>query len=655
MSENRRPLMPPQGGGNPPMPPQGGMGRPQGGSPFGGPGSGRGPGGPAGRMMPGEKAKDLKGSLKKLTKMLRSQWLSLIIVCICAILGTIFNTVGPKVSGLATTEIARGFAASIAGTGGIDFDYILNIIITLIILYLISAIMRYLQSFIMTGVTNRLTYTLRKEISEKINRMPLKYFDKVQSGDVLSRITNDVETVSGNLNQSIVQIITSVTTLLGVVIMMLLISPVMTLIAFATLPFTLIITKNVVKISQPHFIGRQKYLGQANGHVEEMYSGHIVVKAFNREDESQQQFDEILDKLYEANWKSQFYSHMMMPLTKFLGNIGYVLICIVGSVLTIAGKIGLGDIQAFTQYMRNFTMPIQQIANISNVLQSTAAAAERVFEFLEEEEEVKDKPDSIDIVDKSFIPNVKGEITFDHVHFGYKPEKIIINDFSIKVEPGKMVAIVGPTGAGKTTIVKLLMRYYDVNSGSIKVDGVDIRDFTRNGLRDMFGMVLQDTWLYNGTIADNIRYGRLDATDEEVRNAAKAAQVHHFVKTLPDGYNMVLGEDATNISQGQKQLLTIARAILSDPKILILDEATSSVDTRTEILIQKAMANLMKGRTSFVIAHRLSTIRDADMILVMREGDIVEVGNHNELMAKGGFYRDLYQSQFEHNQAAATH
>ena len=655
MSENRRPPMPPQGGGNPPMPPQGGMGRPQGGSPFGGPGSGRGPGGPAGRMMPGEKAKDLKGSLKKLTKMLRSQWLSLIIVCICAILGTIFNTVGPKVSGLATTEIARGFAASIAGTGGIDFDYILNIIITLIILYLISAIMRYLQSFIMTGVTNRLTYTLRKEISEKINRMPLKYFDKVQSGDVLSRITNDVETVSGNLNQSIVQIITSVTTLLGVVIMMLLISPVMTLIAFATLPFTLIITKNVVKISQPYFIGRQKYLGQANGHVEEMYSGHIVVKAFNREDESQQQFDEILDKLYEANWKSQFYSHMMMPLTKFLGNIGYVLICIVGSVLTIAGKIGLGDIQAFTQYMRNFTQPIQQIANISNVLQSTAAAAERVFEFLEEEEEVKDKPDSIDIVDKSFIPNVKGEITFDHVHFGYKPEKIIINDFSIKVEPGKMVAIVGPTGAGKTTIVKLLMRYYDVNSGSIKVDGVDIRDFTRNGLRDMFGMVLQDTWLYNGTIADNIRYGRLDATDEEVRNAAKAAQVHHFVKTLPDGYNMVLGEDATNISQGQKQLLTIARAILSDPKILILDEATSSVDTRTEILIQKAMANLMKGRTSFVIAHRLSTIRDADMILVMREGDIVEVGNHNELMAKGGFYRDLYQSQFEHNQAAATH
>ena len=655
MSENRRPPMPPQGGGNPPMPPQGGMGRPQGGSPFGGPGSGRGPGGPAGRMMPGEKAKDLKGSLKKLTKMLRSQWLSLIIVCICAILGTIFNTVGPKVSGLATTEIARGFAASIAGTGGIDFDYILNIIITLIILYLISAIMRYLQSFIMTGVTNRLTYTLRKEISEKINRMPLKYFDKVQSGDVLSRITNDVETVSGNLNQSIVQIITSVTTLLGVVIMMLLISPVMTLIAFATLPFTLIITKNVVKISQPYFIGRQKYLGQANGHVEEMYSGHIVVKAFNREDESQQQFDEILDKLYEANWKSQFYSHMMMPLTKFLGNIGYVLICIVGSVLTIAGKIGLGDIQAFTQYMRNFTQPIQQIANISNVLQSTAAAAERVFEFLEEEEEVKDKPDSIDIVDKSFIPNVKGEITFDHVHFGYKPEKIIINDFSIKVEPGKMVAIVGPTGAGKTTIVKLLMRYYDVNSGSIKVDGVDIRDFTRNGLRDMFGMVLQDTWLYNGTIADNIRYGRLDASDEEVRNAAKAAQVHHFVKTLPDGYNMVLGEDATNISQGQKQLLTIARAILSDPKILILDEATSSVDTRTEILIQKAMANLMKGRTSFVIAHRLSTIRDADMILVMREGDIVEVGNHNELMAKGGFYRDLYQSQFEHNQAAATH
>ena len=640
MSENRRPSPPSAG------------------SPFGGPGSGRGPGGPgrgpgpAGRTMPGEKAKDLKGSLKKLVKKLKGQWLSIIIVCICAILSTVFNTVGPKISGLATTEIARGFAASIAGTGGIDFDYILNVIITLIGLYLISALMRYMQSFIMTGVTNKVTYGLRKDISEKINRMPLGYFDRVQSGEVLSRITNDVETVSGNLNQSIVQVITSVTTLIGVVIMMLSISPVMTLIAFATLPFTLIITKKVVQISQPHFIGRQKYLGQANGHVEEMFSGHVVVKAFNREDESQQQFEEILDNLYEANWKSQFYSHIMMPLTKLLGNIGYVLICIVGSVLTIAGKIGLGDIQAFTQYMRNFTQPIQQIANISNVLQSTAAAAERVFEFLDEEEEVKDKPDSVDIVDKNFTSNVKGEITFENVNFGYLPGQTIINNFSVKVEPGKMVAIVGPTGAGKTTVVKLLMRYYDVNSGCIKVDGVDIRDFTRNGLRDMFGMVLQDTWLYNGTIADNIRYGRLDATDDEVIKAAKAAQVHHFVKTLPDGYNMVLGEDATNISQGQKQLLTIARAILSDPKILILDEATSSVDTRTEILIQHAMANLMKGRTSFVIAHRLSTIRDADMILVMRDGDIVEVGSHDELIAKGGFYKDLYQSQFEHPTAA---
>ena len=640
MSENRRPSPPSAG------------------SPFGGPGSGRGPGGPgrgpgpAGRMMPGEKAKDLKGSLKKLVKKLKGQWLSIIIVCICAVLSTVFNTVGPKISGLATTEIARGFAASIAGTGGIDFDYILNVIITLIGLYLISALMRYMQSFIMTGVTNKVTYGLRKDISEKINRMPLGYFDRVQSGEVLSRITNDVETVSGNLNQSIVQVITSVTTLIGVVIMMLSISPVMTLIAFATLPFTLIITKKVVQISQPHFIGRQKYLGQANGHVEEMFSGHVVVKAFNREDESQQQFEKILDNLYEANWKSQFYSHIMMPLTKLLGNIGYVLICIVGSVLTIAGKIGLGDIQAFTQYMRNFTQPIQQIANISNVLQSTAAAAERVFEFLDEEEEIKDKADSVDIVDKNFTSNVKGEITFENVNFGYLPGQTIINNFSVKVEPGKMVAIVGPTGAGKTTVVKLLMRYYDVNSGCIKVDGVDIRDFTRNGLRDMFGMVLQDTWLYNGTIADNIRYGRLDATDDEVIKAAKAAQVHHFVKTLPDGYNMVLGEDATNISQGQKQLLTIARAILSDPKILILDEATSSVDTRTEILIQHAMANLMKGRTSFVIAHRLSTIRDADMILVMRDGDIVEVGSHDELIAKGGFYKDLYQSQFEHPTAA---
>lgn len=623
------------------------------GSPLGGPGSGRGgPGhGPRG-MMPGEKAKDFKGTFKKLMHMLKKQWLALAVVAVCAVAATVFSIVGPKISGLATTEIARGFAASVAGTGGIDFGVIGNIITVLLILYLFSAAMRYLQSYIMTGVTNKITYTLRRDIAEKINRMPLKYFDRVQSGEVLSRITNDVDTVSSNLNQSIVQIITSVTTLIGVVIMMLTISPLMTLIAFVTLPFTIIITKLVVKKSQPYFIGRQKYLGQANGHVEEMYSGHIVVKAFNREEDSRRQFEEILDNLYEANWKSQFWSGIMMPLTKLLGNIGYVLICVVGSMLTVRGKIGLGDIQAFTQYMRNFTQPIQQIANISNVLQSTAAAAERVFEFLAEEEEIKDKADSEDIKDKNILENIRGEITFDHVNFGYLPGQTVINDFSVKVKPGQMVAIVGPTGAGKTTIVKLLMRYYDVNGGSISVDGVDIRDFTRDGLRSLFGMVLQDTWLYDGTIGDNIRYGKLDASDDEVINAAKAAQVHHFVKTLPDGYNMRLGEDAANISQGQRQLLTIARAILSDPKILILDEATSSVDTRTEILIQKAMANLMKGRTSFVIAHRLSTIRDADTILVMRDGDIVEVGNHDELIAKGGFYKDLYQSQFENAEAA---
>lgn len=617
------------------------------------PGGGR-PGGPVAGMMPGEKAKDLKGSLKKLMNLISKQKLAIVLVVLFAVGSTIFSTVGPKIQGLATTEIFNGFIASVRGTGSIDFGKVARILLWLLSLYVLSFVMRYLQSFIMTGVANRVTYTLRKDLSEKINRMPLKYFDKVQSGEVLSRVTNDVDTVSANLSQSIIQIITSVTTLIGVIVMMISISPLMTLIALLTLPISLFIMRKVVSKSQPFFVARQEYLGDANGHVEEMFSGHLIVQAFNREADSKKQFEEINDKLYEANWKSQFISGIMMPMMKLLGNLSYVAICIVGSVLTMKGRIGLGDIQAFTQYVRNFTQPVQQIANISNILQSTAAAAERVFEFLEEEEEQKDKENAVDKRNPDMLKNIKGEVEFKNVRFGYNEDVTVIKNFSAKIEPGQMVAIVGPTGAGKTTMVKLLMRYYEINGGSIMIDGVDTRDFTRDGLRSLFGMVLQDTWLYSGTIADNIRYGKLDATDEQVRQAAKAAQVDHFVKTLPDGYNMVMGEDGGSISQGQKQLLTIARAILSDPKILILDEATSSVDTRTEILIQKAMANLMKGRTSFVIAHRLSTIRDADTILVMRDGDIVEVGNHDELMEKNGFYAELYKSQFENFDEAAS-
>ena len=636
MSENRR-NNPPQRGPVGPMRPGGGR-----------------PGGPVAGMMPGEKAKDLKGSLKKLMNLISRQKLAIVLVVLFAVGSTIFSTVGPKIQGLATTEIFNGFIASVRGTGSIDFGKVARILLWLLFLYVLSFVMRYLQSFIMTGVANRVTYTLRKDISEKINRMPLKYFDKVQSGEVLSRVTNDVDTVSANLSQSIIQIITSVTTLIGVIVMMLSISPLMTLMALLTLPISLFIMRKVVSKSQPFFVARQEYLGDANGHVEEMFSGHLIVQAFNREADSKKQFEEINDKLYEANWKSQFISGIMMPMMKLLGNLSYVAICIVGSVLTMKGRIGLGDIQAFTQYVRNFTQPVQQIANISNILQSTAAAAERVFEFLEEEEEPADKQNAVDKVNPDMLKNIKGEVEFKNVRFGYNEDVTVIKNFSAKIEPGQMVAIVGPTGAGKTTMVKLLMRYYEINGGSIMIDGVDTRDFTRDGLRSLFGMVLQDTWLYSGTIADNIRYGKLDATDEQVRQAAKAAQVDHFVKTLPDGYNMVMGEDGGSISQGQKQLLTIARAILSDPKILILDEATSSVDTRTEILIQKAMANLMKGRTSFVIAHRLSTIRDADTILVMRDGDIVEVGNHDELMEKNGFYAELYKSQFENTDQAAS-
>ncbi|MDD3429139.1 MAG: ABC transporter ATP-binding protein [Oscillospiraceae bacterium] len=605
-------------------------------------GGGHGPG----AMMPGEKAKDLKGTLRKLVAYLKPFHVSIIAVIIFAALSTVFSIVGPKILGNATTEIYTGIMSKLTGLGtGINFDKILNIIFFLLGLYIVSALLSYLQGFIMTGVTMKVTYNLRKNIAEKINRMPLAYFDRVSNGEVLSRITNDVDTVSQSLNQSLTQIITSVATLVGVLVMMLSISPLMTVVVLFTLPLSLAIVTGVVKKSQPYFKGQQKYLGNVNAHIEEMYAGHVVVKAFNGEEKSIGTFEEINNKLYNTAWKSQFFSGLMMPFMKFVGNLGYVAVCILGGWLTIKGKITLGNIQAFTQYVRNFTQPIQQIANISNVLQSTAAAAERVFEFLDETEEEPDTPQAVS------TQEIKGEVAFAHVKFGYTPEKIIIHDFSHIVKPGHKVAIVGPTGAGKTTMVKLLMRFYDVNEGAVLIDGYDVKQFNRGELRDMFGMVLQDTWLYNDTIRENIRYGRLDATDEEVVKAAKAAQVHHFVKTLPDGYDMVLNEEASNISQGQKQLLTIARTIISDPKILILDEATSSVDTRTEILIQKAMDNLMEGRTSFIIAHRLSTIRDADTILVMRDGDIVEVGNHETLMQKGGFYKELYQSQFENSQA----
>ncbi len=602
-----------------------------------GPGGGHGP---AGRMMRGEKAKDFKGTMRKLFAYLGKYIWAILAVAIFAATSTVFAIVGPKILGQAIDELFAGLMAMLTGTGGINFTTVGRILLFLLGIYLVSATLSGIQGFIMTNISTKVSYTMRKDIEEKISRMPLSYFDRVQSGDVLSRITNDVDTVTQTLNQSLSQIVTSVATLIGAVVMMISISPMMTLVALCILPLSLIIVGNVVKRSQPFFQKQQSYLGAANGHVEEMYAGHLVLKAFNGEAKSVETFNEINDKLYNSAWKSQFLSGLMMPLMNFVGNLGYVGICILGGFLTLKGSISVGDIQAFITYVRNFNQPITQIANISNVLQQTAAAAERVFVFLAEAEE---EPDPVSDVDTS---SIKGEVAFAHVHFGYTAEKTIINDFSTIVKPGQKVAIVGPTGAGKTTMVKLLMRFYDVNEGAILIDGYDVRQFTRNELRDMFGMVLQDTWLYGGTIMENIRYGQLDAPDEDVIRAAKAAQVHHFVKTLPDGYQMVLNEEATNISQGQKQLLTIARTILSNPKILILDEATSSVDTRTEVAIQKAMNALMEGRTSFIIAHRLSTIRDADLILVMRDGDIVETGTHESLLEAKGFYSELYLSQF---------
>lgn len=588
-----------------------------------------------------EKPKDFKGTFSKLLDYLSPYKVKLIIVIVFAIGSTIFSIVGPKVLGKATTKIFEGLISKISGGPGIDFGYIKRILLILLGLYGLSSLFSYIQGFIVSGVAQKVSYNLRKEISQKINRLPLKYFDSVPYGEVLSRITNDVDTVSQSLNQSMSQIITSATTFIGVLIMMLSISWQMTIVALLILPISAFLIMTVVKRSQKYFREQQKFLGQVNGHIEEVYAGQNIVKAFNAEDQVISEFEDINQKLYGSAWKSQFISGMMMPIMSFVGNLGYVGVSILGGWLTIRNVIEVGDILSFIQYIRSFTQPITQVAQISNVLQSTIAAAERVFEFLEEEEEVEDTKTPVKLED------IKGRVTFENVKFGYDEDKLIIKNFTQDIEPGQMVAIVGPTGAGKTTIVKLLMRFYDLNGGRILLDGIDIRDFSREDLRKNFGMVLQDTWLFNGTIMDNIRYGRLDATDEEVIEAAKMAHAHRFIMTLPDGYNMVINEEASNISQGQKQLLTIARAILSNPKVLILDEATSSVDTRTELLIQKAMDNLMKGRTSFVIAHRLSTIRNADLILVMKDGDIVEKGTHEELLEKGGFYYTLYNSQFE--------
>ena len=598
---------------------------------------------PMGRgRMNGEKAKDFSGAVKKLLRYMSKYKIRLIGMMIFAIVGTVFNIVGPKILGKATTELFNGLVAKVNGTGGIDFDKIGKILLWTLGLYLCSAAFSFVQGFIMTGISNDVSYSLRKDISGKMNRLPMKYYESRTYGEVLSRITNDVDTLQQGLNQSITQLITSVTTLIGVFIMMLSINVWMTLCALLILPCSMFIISKVMKRSQKYFRQQQKYLGDVNGQVEEVYAGQNIVKAFNKEDAVMATFEETNKKLYESGWKSQFFSGMMMPIMQFVGNIGYVMVALLGGFMTIKGAIEVGDIQSFFQYIRNFTQPVQQIAQVTNMMQSAAAASERVFEFLEEEEEEQTVEHPVTLEN-----GVEGHVTFEHVSFGYRPDQIIIKDFSEQVQPGQKIAIVGPTGAGKTTLVKLLMRFYDVNSGRILIDGHDIREFDRRNLRECFGMVLQDTWLFNGTIMENIRYGRLDATDEEVIAAAKAAHAHRFIQTLPEGYNTGLNEEASNVSQGQKQLLTIARAILADNRLLILDEATSSVDTRTEERIQKAMDNLMKGRTSFVIAHRLSTIKDADVILVMKDGDIIEQGNHEELLAMNGFYANLYNSQFE--------
>ena len=602
------------------------------------------PGGMGGghMKMGQEKAKDFKGTMKKLISYLSPYKLAILLVIVFAIGSSVFNIVGPKILGNATTKIFEGLVSKVSNSGGgIDFDAIFRTLTILASLYIISSIFSFVQTFITSDISQKVSYNLRKSISEKINKLPLNYYDRKTNGEVLSRVTNDIDAISQNLNQILSQMITSATTLIGVLIMMLSISVTMTLVSLIVIPLSLVMIMLVVKKSQKHFRAQQEYLGHTNGHIEEMYSGHNIMKAFNGEEKAIEEFDKLSDTLYNSAWKSQFLSGMMMPIMTFIGNLGYVIVAIMGGFLAIRNKIQVGDILAFIQYVRSFMQPIAQTAQIANVMQQTAAATERVFEFLEEEEVVEDVKNPIS------TEGIEGAVEFDHVRFGYNEDKIIINDFSINIKPGQKVAIVGPTGAGKTTIVKLLMRFYELNGGKILIDGHDYRDFTRNDLRKIFGMVLQDTWLFNGSIMENIRYGRLDASDEQVIEAAKLAHAHHFIKTLADGYNMEINEEADNISQGQKQLLTIARAILSDPKILILDEATSSVDTRTEVLIQQAMENLMEGRTSFIIAHRLSTIKNADVILVMKDGDIVEQGTHEELLKSKGFYSELYNSQFE--------
>lgn len=599
-------------------------------------GSGRG-------MMPGEKPKDFKNSIEKLVRYLGRYWYAIVAVMIFAAVSTVFSVAGPKVMARATNALVEGLGKKIAGTGSIDFTYIAKVLLFTLGLYICSAVFSFIQGMIMTGITQKTCYRMRKEISEKINRMPMKYFESRTYGEVLSRITNDVDTLGQSLNQSVTQIITSVATLVGTLVMMISISGIMTLISLVILPVSAILISFIIKHSQKYFRQQQEYLGHINGQVEEVYGGHLVVQAYNKQESTIKKFEDTNQILFQSAWKSQFLSGLMQPIMQFVGNLGYVGVAISGGLLAIRGTIGVGEIQAFIQYVRNFTQPIQQIAQVANMLQSMSAASERVFEFLDEEEE------ELTVEHAVHLDHVDGYVDFSHVSFGYNPGQIIIRDFSAHVTPGQKIAIVGPTGAGKTTMVKLLMRFYDVTGGAIQVDGHDIRDFNRQELRDAFGMVLQDTWLFKGSIMENIRYGRLDATDEEVIEAAKAAHAHHFIQTLPGGYQMELNEDASNVSQGQKQLLTIARAILADNPILILDEATSSVDTRTEVRIQKALDNLMRGRTSFIIAHRLSTIRNADLILVMKDGDIIEQGTHEQLLVQKGFYADLYNSQFEEN------
>ena len=600
-------------------------------------------GGPGRGMIPGEKSKDFKNSIEKLVRYLGRYWYAIVAVMIFAAVSTVFSVAGPKVMARATNALVEGLGKKIAGTGSIDFTYIAKVLLFTLGLYICSAVFSFIQGMIMTGITQKTCYRMRKEISEKINRMPMKYFESRTYGEVLSRITNDVDTLGQSLNQSVTQIITSVATLVGTLVMMISISGIMTLISLVILLVSAILISFIIKHSQKYFRQQQEYLGHINGQVEEVYGGHLVVQAYNKQESTIKKFEDTNQILFQSAWKSQFLSGLMQPIMQFVGNLGYVGVAISGGLLAIRGTIGVGEIQAFIQYVRNFTQPIQQIAQVANMLQSMAAASERVFEFLDEEEE------ELTVEHAVHLDHVDGYVDFSHVNFGYNPDQIIIRDFSAHVTPGQKIAIVGPTGAGKTTMVKLLMRFYDVTGGAIQVDGHDIRDFNRQELRDAFGMVLQDTWLFKGSIMENIRYGRLDATDEEVIEAAKAAHAHHFIQTLPGGYQMELNEDASNVSQGQKQLLTIARAILADNPILILDEATSSVDTRTEVRIQKALDNLMRGRTSFIIAHRLSTIRNADLILVMKDGDIIEQGTHEQLLAQKGFYADLYNSQFEEN------